>query len=223
MSLPPARPAGRNLLSVGLAIMRIALPHKLGMGRTKRLLPLLQTRFAAALAPIRDVASSIERVQRLVDVAERAGLHRLTGYAGFRQAVRVLPVAIKLVLGFVLVTGLAALRDDAIEIDFPAGQCYDCHCSMPLREGLDWGVCHSACRLGARARLFRLPAALFPVTLPMPPGGRPEHHDGSFGFTPLPAAALLTPTLAGFIVSQNVIMLVQVDVTYKCIKNSTIL
>jgi hypothetical protein len=81
---------------------------------------------------------------------------------------------IELVLGFVLVTGLAALRD-TIEIDFPAEQCYDRHCSMPLREGLDWGVCHSACRLEARALCVSTICCAISGDASYLPLGRTEH------------------------------------------------
>ena len=122
MGLTPSRPSGRNLVRVGVAEARIPLPHMRGMGHTKILLLLLHTCFAAALVPIRASAVLVERVQRLDQVAGRARLPRLTGFAGVHQAVRVAPVAIKLVEWFALVTGLAALRQGAA-VAFPAGEC----------------------------------------------------------------------------------------------------
>src|SRR5882724_1603966 len=62
MGLAPARTTGGNLVSIGVAKARILFLHMLGMGRAKRLLPLLRTGFAPALASIRGGTLRVERV-----------------------------------------------------------------------------------------------------------------------------------------------------------------
>jgi len=119
MGLAPARTTGGNLVSIGVAKARILFLHMLGMGRAKRLLPLLRTGFAPALASIRGGTLCVERVQGLDTVAGRAGFHGLTGFACVNQAVRMTVVAIKLVERLVLATGLAPLHHDVAAIALP--------------------------------------------------------------------------------------------------------